>query len=207
VDVTKLKGFQDLVAWYSDFGAPIVPDAYCETRDAFDGRLSKIPVIVQKEAAFQADESYLLAAVLGELGNNCFDHNLGYWQDDPGLHFALWTQSCLVIALIADRGRGIYSSLSAAHKDITDEQTALNIAFQKRISGRYPERRGNGLKFVRQVVNGSNPRGIWCRSGQAEVAFGLKGAEADMLCATLKNNPNCGGTFNCIVWAQNDHSN
>jgi len=46
------------------------------------------------------------------------------------------------------------------------------MAFVKVVSGRQPERSGNGLKFVRRVVNGSAERGLVAVSGRGRVAFG-----------------------------------
>ena len=46
------------------------------------------------------------------------------------------------------------------------------MAFERMISGRYPERRGNGLKFVRDVINSHSDRGLVSVSGRGMLAFG-----------------------------------
>ena len=42
------------------------------------------------------------------------------------------------------------------------------VAFSEIISGRSPEARGNGLKFVRQVVT-TNPMSLFFQSGNAQL--------------------------------------
>ena len=53
--------------------------------------------------------------------------------------------------VLADFGRGIRESLSAVIK-ISDDVEAVETGFTKRISGRIPEQRGNGLKFVARTI-------------------------------------------------------
>ena len=102
--------------------------------------------------------------------------------------------------MTADRGRGVFASLSSVYKEIKDPQTALELAYKKRISGRFPERRGNGLKFVRQVINCDRQRGLWCRSSQAEVMFGKLGDLAKSQCSPLISTPDYGGTITFLIW-------
>jgi hypothetical protein len=55
---------------------------------------------------------------------------------------------------------------------LTDHQQALAIAFEQIVSGRHPEHRGNGLKFVRSVINAHADRGLVSVSGRGTLAFG-----------------------------------
>ncbi len=57
--------------------------------------------------------------------------------------------------MLADFGRGIRSSLQEVISVDSDIE-AIEIAFTKRISGRAPEQRGNGLKFVNQNISENN---------------------------------------------------
>ena len=111
---------------------------HCPTRDIFLARLEK------------AHFNPLFLAVLGEIGNNAFDHNLGNWRHIPGIYFVVDKEKNT--AVIADRGQGVRKTLGMVDSSITSDVQALEIAFTKQISGRAPERRGNGLKFVREVV-------------------------------------------------------
>jgi hypothetical protein len=106
----------------------------------------------------------LVTAVAGEIGNNSFDHNLGNWPDIPGLFFGYDLSKRVVV--LADRGVGIRSTLSRVRPDLKDDAAALTVAMTEFVSGRTPEQRGNGLKFVRTVAI-ENPIGIALQSGVA----------------------------------------
>ncbi len=122
-------------------------DRYCQTRDMFSARLDKL--LAKSEKAI-GEDAYLLTAIAGEIGNNSFDHNLGNWPDIPGVLFT-WDMPNRYIA-VADRGQGILTTLKRVRPDIVRATDALRIAFTEVISGRFPERRGNGLKFVSQTI-------------------------------------------------------
>ena len=53
--------------------------------------------------------------------------------------------------VIADRGQGILSSIQKVKPEVKSDVEALKVAFTEVISGRYPEKRGNVLKFVTKV--------------------------------------------------------
>lgn len=95
------------------------------------------------------EQAAKLLSIIGEIGNNCYDHNLGHWQNQPGLCF--YNESGLV--LIFDNGQGIQSSLTAGGHKFQNENDFLNAALTQRITGRAPENRGNGLKLVLKFVN------------------------------------------------------
>jgi len=150
---TKLELFlSDLVKVGFDWAennTPISSQVYCERSSIFQARLDKfskqlfdLPTL--KEIA------PLIVAVCGEIGNNSFDHNLGNWPDVPGVYFAYDTAKRLVV--LADRGRGLFTTLHRVKPDLVDDADALKVAFTEILSGRAPEARGNGLKFVRKVA-------------------------------------------------------
>lgn len=187
------------LGWYQGSSISTDDDQYCGTRDVFEGRLSKLPTLMQK-VGFSKGESFLLAAVAGEIGNNCFDHNLGHWRNEPGVYFGYCLEQKQGIFWLADRGRGVYESLHAVHHQIGTPQQALEIAFEKKISGRFPERRGNGLKFVRQIVNCDQQRGLWCRSGDAEISFGMLRTDVVALSKPIHGIACSGGTITVMLW-------
>lgn len=122
---------------------------HCPTRDVFEARnqrVAKLLIDNGKDEPF----SYLLSAIIGELGNNSFDHNIANWPDVPGVYFRIDTEARFVI--IADRGRGVRATLQNIRPDIDSDLSALRVAFTEVISGRSPEQRGNGLKFVRNSI-------------------------------------------------------
>jgi len=145
----------------------------CETRDVFTGRLAHMGYFTR--FGLKEDDLSLVLAVAGEIGNNCFDHNLGNWRDVPGCWFETKATLGRLWICIADRGQGVFRSLIGADPSILDDQTALVTAFEKTISGRFPENRGNGLKFVRNVIAGGEKRGLACRSGAGLVDYGMLG--------------------------------
>lgn len=53
---------------------------------------------------------------------------------------------------MADRGQGILTTLKRVRPALTNDDDALMVAFTETLSGRLPEARGNGLKFVRDVI-------------------------------------------------------
>ena len=58
--------------------------------------------------------------------------------------------------VLSDYGRGVKQSLLQVVPSITSDMEAIEIAFTKRISGRAPEQRGNGLKFVAETIQENN---------------------------------------------------
>lgn len=115
-------------------------DYFCIARDIFQARLDTY-VLRSKE--------YLLSAIIGEIGNNTFDHNWEFAKGQTrGVYFNYDIPNKVILA---DFGRGIKKSLENVKKCNTDLE-ALKVAFTEQISGRAPEQRGNGLKFVLETV-------------------------------------------------------
>ena len=122
-----------------------------DSRDRFQAMLDNL---------YHQTKNPLLIAVIGEIGNNSFDHNLGKWQDISGVLFSGNDRAFL----LADRGQGLRSSLSRVTSRADTDLQAIEIAFTQKISGRSPENRGNGLKFVSTVAQ-ENHWQIYFQSG------------------------------------------
>jgi len=122
---------------------------YCATRDVFEARFGRM---IRELFEKREDDASIVSAVVGEIANNSFDHNLGNWRDVPGIFFGYSFSEDKIEIVLADRGRGIFSTLKKVKPEIENDQEALTVAFTERISGRAPEKRGNGLKFVRENV-------------------------------------------------------
>ena len=170
IDIDIFK--RDLFALASDWllGPVCEPESafYCPTGTEFKGRLSKLQTTL--EGIVDLHEYYsLIVAIVGEIGNNSFDHNIGNWPDIQGIFFAL-DHTKRQIAL-ADRGQGILRTLKRVCPDIKNDEEALQIAFTEVISGRTPEARGNGLKFVLDVVL-SKEINLHFYSGSASASIG-----------------------------------
>ncbi|PIP51596.1 hypothetical protein COZ61_00895 [Candidatus Berkelbacteria bacterium CG_4_8_14_3_um_filter_33_6] len=122
---------------------------HCPTRDIFQARLDKIRLNFESKPEINLDILYSLIAIIGEIGNNAYDHNLGKWRDMMGIYFDVDFENKTIV--VADRGQGILSSIQKVKPETKNDLEALKVAFTEVISGRYPEKRGNGLKFVTKV--------------------------------------------------------
>lgn len=155
-------------------GAPPSSDVYCQTRDVFQGRLERLQRILKDKVSESAVS--LLSAVAGEIGNNSFDHNLGNWPDVIGIYFSFDLRNKNIV--LADRGQGILATLTRVRPGLTNATEALRVAFTETVSGRLPEARGNGLKFVRAVI-AENPFTLAFQTGDASLT--LKENDKDLL--------------------------
>lgn len=155
-------------AWASSAQAPALPDEYyCERADWFTTRLQKMMTVLQGTlGASNTDIISLLGVVAGEIGDNSFAHNIGQWPDVVGIFFGYDTNRRLIV--LADRGYGVRATLQRVRPNISSDTEALRVAFTEIVSGRNPEKRGNGLKVIRTIAQ-SNPIGLMYRSGLAEV--------------------------------------
>ena len=150
--------------WTTD-GSGFEPrhDFYCPDSSVFQARLSRMESELGKIKELNLIFP-LISAIAGEIGNNSFDHNLGNWPDVPGVFFAYNLDKKVVV--LADRGQGILVTLRNVEPGLANHQDALYVAFTKIISGRAPESRGNGLKFVRDVVM-NNKINLFFQTGNA----------------------------------------
>jgi hypothetical protein len=125
-------------------------------RDIFTARLESFIIDTDK---------YLEAAIIGEIGNNTFDHNFMFknmYQKGVYCNFSFQEE----FVVLGDYGRGIKESLIHVIPNIKDDLEALETAFTKKVSGRYPEQRGNGLKFVSEIIQ-NNKWNLYFQSGDA----------------------------------------
>ncbi|AEF86804.1 hypothetical protein TREPR_1877 [Treponema primitia ZAS-2] len=119
---------------------------FSKTRDIFATRIQSYTLETGK---------YLEAAIIGEIGNNTFDHNFVFENNYPrGVYCNLLYREKYIV--LADYGKGVKQSLLPVLPSITSDTEAIEIAFTKRISGRSPENRGNGLKFVSENIQQNN---------------------------------------------------
>jgi len=138
---------------------------YCQNSSIFQARLARMESEFSKIDSLKENFS-LLTAITGEIGNNAFDHNIGNWLDVPGLFFGYNLKSKQIV--LADRGQGLFKTLKRVKPEIEDDHDALKTAFTEILSGRAPESRGNGLKYVRRIV-GMMPIELFFQSGVAEL--------------------------------------
>ena len=138
---------------------------YCQNSGVFQARIKRMYDEIATVPAL-AHVSSLVLAVTGEIGNNSFDHNIGNWPDVPGIFFGYDISRRQIV--LADRGIGVLASLKRVRPSLNTDEAALSVAFMEILSGRAPEERGNGLKFVKKVIT-ENPIGLVFQSGNTEV--------------------------------------
>jgi hypothetical protein len=168
----KISG-QDLFA-VANFWAfrsdPLEPDPlfYCQASPIFLAKLTKLQ---NKLAEIPELKNIfpLIVAIAGEIGDNSFAHNIGNWPDIPGIFFGYDIGKKEIV--LADRGRGILETLKRVRPSLTSSADALRVAFTEIVSGRAPEERGNGLKFVRKIITNNNMN-LYFKTGDAELKIG-----------------------------------
>jgi len=157
--------FMSLANAWIENGAEFPSGFYCATSSIFNARLVKMEQQLMQKPGFEKLYS-LITLVAGEIGDNSFAHNIGKWPDIPGIFFGYNLDKKEIV--LADRGVGILETLRHVKQDLNSHTEAVKIAFTEFISGRAPEKRGNGLKLVREVVM-ENPISLFYSSGDAEV--------------------------------------
>lgn len=145
-----------------------IDEYYCPNSSVFQTRLMRMG----QPLADRTDNPpwlHLLTAAVGEVGNNSFDHNIGNWPDILGVFFGYDLDRRMII--VADRGVGVLSTLRQVRPQLRDDTEALRVAFTEVVSGRAPEARGNGLKFVARKVIAPYPLALRFQSGDAEATI------------------------------------
>jgi hypothetical protein len=158
----------------SDIPTPPFADFYCENQSVFQSRLMKMEKLLA-EAENVLPWFSLIVAASGEIGNNSFDHNIGNWPDVRGIFFAYDLRKKEVV--LADRGRGVLKTLQQVRPMLSSDHDALHTAFTEVISGRAPEARGNGLKYVKSIIE-QYPLMLQFWSGNAKAS--LHGEKLDL---------------------------
>jgi len=156
--------------WIQD-GVEFPGAFYCPTSSFFNARLIKMEYELMQKSGFEKLYS-LIVLITGEIGDNSFAHNLGKWPDTAGIFFGYDLAKRIIV--LADRGLGILETLRQVRPQLSSHVAAVEVAFTEFISGRAPEKRGNGLKLVREVVI-DQPIDLFYTSGDAEVR--MKGAD------------------------------
>lgn len=143
-----------------------------EARNEISARLLVWARSIQKFGGFSEDKSFLIASIIGEIANNSFDHNLGKWTDQVGCLISLDFLPDRLRLAIVDRGQGIANSLKVVRPHLINRDEYLIIAFEQIVSGRAPEQRGNGLKYVRKNFQNASGLELICLSSGAKYRAG-----------------------------------
>ncbi len=150
--------------WITD-GIEFPGTFYCATSSIFNARLTKMEYALMQKPGFEKLYS-LITLIAGEIGDNSFAHNIGKWPDTAGIFFGYDLEKRIVV--LADRGLGVLETLRQVRPGLSSHVAAVEVAFTEFISGRAPEKRGNGLKLVRELVT-DQPFDLFYTSGDAEI--------------------------------------
>jgi len=145
---------------------------HCRLRSHFDGKLSYF-LETFREFGLKKIDPERVTSLIGELGNNSFDHNLGNWPTD--------FMGCLIIVknypkekyvqvIVSDAGVGFLTSLLPAFPELKNDIEALRKGLRGN-TGRVGEKRGNGLKVIQDwtIKNFSGKVSIQSGEGLIEV--------------------------------------
>ena len=149
---------------------------YCQNSAVFKARLMKMQTLMIQNKKTKNLFSFLVS-IAGEIGNNSYDHNLGQWPDTPGIFFGYDLNKRQIV--LADRGLGILETLRKVKPSLKNHEQALRTAFTEIISGRKPEARGNGLKYVRNIIL-KHPINLMFQTGNARLALNKDGVDLDI---------------------------
>lgn len=174
-------------SWMMSDGTWTPLDAfYCATSDVFQSRLKRLESALEHLAGVEKLYTLITSSV-GEIGNNSFDHNLGSWPDTPGVFFGFDPKRRKVV--LVDRGQGILKTISRARPSLNTHTEALSVAFTEVLTGRAPEHRGNGLKYVRKIIT-SNPFSLTFHTGDARLEM-IQGDQQLLIQQTRNLIPGC----------------
>lgn len=148
----------------------------CRYRDELDARLGRF-IAMFENFGLNDNEARLTTALLGELGNNVFDHNSGNWPTD--------ISGCIIVAqnfpqmkriefVVCDPGIGFKGSLIVRFPELKDDIEAIKKGLAGNTS-RINEERGNGLKFIQQFTIGKFSGNLTIHSGAGLVEVSERG--------------------------------
>ncbi len=110
-----------------------------------------------KNFGLNDEDAHRALIIVGELGNNVFDHNLGNWPTNfSGSIIAAQNYPRLnrIEMIVADAGVGFLGSLRNAFPDLTTDIAAIKKGLEGN-TGRIGENRGNGLKTIQKWTIGN----------------------------------------------------
>jgi hypothetical protein len=132
---------------------------HCSFRDELAGRLSSKIRLMFRDFGMNKEEEQRVTALVGELGNNVFDHNEGEWPTSFRGAIIIaqrYPQLRKIEVVVADAGVGFLGSLKTYDPAPKDDVEAIKLGLLG-ITGRAGERRGNGLKTIQDwTINNFN---------------------------------------------------
>jgi anti-sigma regulatory factor (Ser/Thr protein kinase) len=121
-------------------------------RDEFAARLASRVRRMFLAFGMSEEDEQRATALVGELGNNVYDHNEGAWPTDIGGSLIVaqhYPRARRIEIVVADPGVGFFGSLQQAKPDLKDDIEGIQLGLQG-VTGRVGESRGNGLKLIQR---------------------------------------------------------
>jgi len=158
-------------------------------RDEFSARLERF-VSIFKNFGLEENDARLITGIVGELGNNVFDHNALNWPTDiSGCFIAAQNYPVKKILefTIGDTGMGFSGSLKARFPNLKNDIEAILLGLAGN-TGRIDEIRGNGLRIIRSWTIDNFRGNIYIHSGNGLVKIdeeGIKFEETFKIIGTI----------------------
>lgn len=162
---------------------------HCYYRDDFNARLGRF-ISMFRNFGLNESDAQRATALVGELGNNVFDHNLGNWPTTmSGCIIAAqhYPNTHTIEIAVGDPGVGFYGSLKAAFPEITSDIEAIKLGLAGN-TGRIGEIRGNGLKLIQQWTLQNFSGKVTIHSGDGLVIVdksGMRDFEVNRILGTI----------------------
>lgn len=170
----NLGAFKLAKKWIGDrIGFEPLSRYYCPDKYIFQSRFLKSQKQLD-QLLKNKNLSFSIGTTAGEIGDNAFDHNFGNWPNIPGIFLNYDFKKREIV--LADRGQGVLKTLKRVKKSLKNHSQALETAFTEYISGRSPEKRGKGLKEVREVVTNSQIK-LFFQTGNAQISLSSENPE------------------------------
>jgi len=152
---------------------------HCRYIDEFSARLGHFEKMF-RNFGLDEEDAKRAVVIVGELGNNVFDHNLGNWPTNfSGSIIAAQNYPRLkrIEMIIADAGVGFMGSLRGAFPDLKSDVEAIKKGLSGH-SGWIGVRRGNGLQTVQRWTIDNFHGALTIHSGNGLVQVDEHGIEA-----------------------------
>lgn len=162
---------------------------HCSYRDEFNARLGRF-IEIFKDFCLTESDAQRATALVGELGNNVFDHNLGNWPTNiSGCIIAAqhYPEQKKIEVVIGDPGVGFLGSLKTAFPNLANDIDAIKLGLAGN-TGRIGEIRGNGLKLTQQWTIENFSGTVMVHSGNGLVIVdktGIKEQTVNKLLGTI----------------------
>lgn len=149
---------------------------HCNYSDEFSARLENF-IRMFTNFGLNESDAYRATTLVGELGNNVFDHNLGNWPTNiSGCIIAgqNYPKKKLIEIVVGDPGIGFKESLKVAFPNLKDDLSAIKKGLAG-FTGRVGENRGNGLKLIQEWTLKNFSGNVIIQSGEGLVIVNQKG--------------------------------